>query len=199
MRNPIISSLMLLVLAGSVLGQHRIVKLNSSRVQGQGLRADSILVVWDDGEGRQRWSYVSLQGPVTFLTGDAPHTSPNKPSRFLSQDGPYVNYCYFTSSPEEGDTILGYQTALIQAGQWTVHYSREVGMALKVVTTKNYAVEISEAVSVDQQGNFDPRTVDLSGIEEAADRAEASGQRTYARQISRLVRRWQQAAANWPN
>jgi len=194
----IITTLMLLGFAGSALAQHRIVKLNSSQVQGQGLKADAILVAWDDGQGRQRWSYVSLQGPVKFGTGDAPHSSPNSPSRFLSQNGPYRNAHYFTSSREEGDTILGYQTALIQVGQSTVHYSGEVGMALKVLTAKDDTVEISEAVSVDAQGNFDPRTVDLNGVEQAAVSAEAAGQKDYARQIGRLVRRWQQAAANWP-
>jgi len=56
-------------------------------------------------------------------------------------------------------------------------------------------VEISEAMLVDQQADFDPRTVDLSGVEEAAVRAEAGGHKDYARQIWRLVRRWQQAAA----
>src|SRR5262249_14420430 len=193
MRKLIVASLMLLGSAGSALGQHRIVKLNSIHVQGQGLKADSITVVWDDGEGRHRWSSISLQGSVKFVTRDVPHPSPESPVRFLTQDGPYRDNLYRTFSPEEGDVILGHQTILIHTGTSAIHYSKDLRMDLKVVTSKDDAVSISEAVSVDQQGNFDPRTVDLSGVEEAAARAEAAGQKDSARQIWRLVRRWQKA------
>src|SRR5262249_54357269 len=198
MRKLILASLMLLGFAGWALAQQRIVKLNSSQLQGQGLKADSITVVWDDGEGRHRWSSISLQGPVKFVTRDVPHPSPESPVRFLTQDGPYRDNLYRTFSREEGEMILGHQTILIRAGRSAIHYCTELGLDLKVVTSKDDTVNISEAVSVDQQANFDPRTVDLSGVEEAAAGAEAAGQKDYARQIWRLARRWQKAAANWP-
>jgi hypothetical protein len=199
MRKLIITSLMLLGSAGSALGQHRVVKLNSSQVQGQAPKADSITVVWDDGEGRHRWSSISIQGPVQFVTRDITSMSPYSPVRYLTRDGSYRDIHYLTLSRENGDTILGYQTRLILAGPSQIHYSKDLGMDLKAVSTKDDTVEISEAASVDEQGNFDPGTVDLSAVEQAASSAEAAGHGDYAKQIRRLVRRWQKAAANWPN
>jgi len=200
----VIATLMLLRFAGSALGQHRIVKLNSSQVQGREPKANSITVIWDDGEGRHRRSSILIEGPVRFVTRDVPSPYPESPIRYLDGvDGSVAIFLsalpHFSFSQEEADTILGYQTALIQAGPTAIYYSKKLGTDLKtVIVTKDDAVETSQAVSIDQQADFDPRTVDLSAIEEAAAKAEAAGQGDYAKQIRRLIRRWERAAANWP-
>jgi hypothetical protein len=203
MRRFIIASLMLLGFAGSALGQHRIVKLNSSDVQGQEPKANSITVIWDDGESRCRFTSILSQGPAQFSGGDSLSWPPEAQTPLLIVDVPSKDYSvrYFaprleTEKTAPGDTILGHQTTLVKVGHSAIYYSRELDMALKIVTN---TVNISEAMLVDQQADFDPRTVDLSGVEEAAARAEAGGHKDYARQIWRLVRRWQQAAANWPS
>jgi hypothetical protein len=212
MRKLIVTTLVLLGFAGSALGQHRIIKLNSSQVQGQEPKANSITVIWDDGESRCRFTSILSQGPVQFSGGDRASLSPEALVPLFIVDSPSKDYSvrYFAPLAEtakaEGDTILGHQTALIKIGNVqsivrdlsTIHYSKELDIALKIVSTRDNTVNISEAMLVDQQTDFDPRTVDLSGVEEAAARAEAAGQKDYARQIWRLVRRWQQAAANWP-
>jgi len=202
MRKLIVTTLVLLGFAGSALGQHRIVKLNSSQVKGREPKANSITVVWDDGESRHRWSTISLEG--RFVTRDVLAPSPESPVRYLdSMDGSVAIFLsglpHFSFSQEEGDTILRYKTSLIKAGPTTVYYSKELGMDLKAVTSIDDTESVVEAVSIDQQADFDPRTIDFRGIEEAADRAEAGGHKDYARQIRRLVRRWQQAAAKWPS
>jgi len=98
MRKLIVTTLVLLGFDGLALGQHRIIKLNSSQVQGQEPKADSITVVWDDGEGRQRWSSVSIQGPVNLVTRDIPQMSPYSPVRYLTRDGEYREIHYLTLS-----------------------------------------------------------------------------------------------------
>lgn len=203
MRKLIITTLMLLGLAGSALGQHRILRLNSNQAQGQEPKAVSITVAWDDGEDRHRLSSILAQGPVQFFTRNTVSWPTHAQVPLLIVDTTSRDWWvrYYSSRLEtatrDGDTICGHQTAMIQTGQSAIHYSSELGMALKVVTKRDDKVEISEAVSVDEQVDFDPRTVELSGIEEAAAKAEAAGEKDYARQIWRLVRRWQQAAANW--
>src|SRR5262245_6650792 len=103
---------MLFGFAGSALGQHRIVKLNSRQVRGQEPKADSITVIWDDREGRHQWSSMSLEGPVQFVTQDILNLSPYSPVRYLTRDGSYRDIHYLTVSRKNGDTILGYQTSL---------------------------------------------------------------------------------------
>src|SRR5215470_15789031 len=92
MRKIIITSLMLLGFASSALAQHRIVKLNSSQVKGQGLKANSIYVEWDGGEGKCQFTSILSQGPVQFFGGDRTSLSPEAQVPLLIVNFPSKDY-----------------------------------------------------------------------------------------------------------
>jgi len=83
---------------------------------------------------------------------------------------------------------------LQQIGPTTVHYSEDLRIGLKAVSPEG----VTEVVLVDDQADFNPRTVDLGIFEQLAAKAEVDGQTLYAEQIRELAERWLKALSNLP-
>jgi hypothetical protein len=212
---------MLLLFSSMALAQgRRVVQITSVEGTSSGNQVDSVSVSWDDGAGKSQTAVLltrSGRDRFVFLPqGYIPRSrigGSTEASMVESVPVPRDTISGYdmilrpvtrdrrarsTSEPiaetRAGDTILGYETVIRMSGFWTVHWSEKLGMSLKAVTPGATV----EAILVDNQADFDLRTIDIGIFEQLAVKAEADGQKPYAEEIRDLIELWKKALSNLP-
>src|SRR5262252_381162 len=190
MRKLVVSAGMLLLFSSLVLAQsRRVVRITRAEGTAWGTQANSISVAWDDGAGKRQTAFVARDGQDRFIMFPTRATAPMVECipvprdtksgyrmiprlRPVTMDGHPKTAGEPTAELRAGDTILGYETVLQQIGPTTVHYSEDLRIGLKAVSPEG----VTEVVLVDDQADFNPRTVDLGIFEQLAAKAEVDGQ-----------------------
>jgi len=210
---------MLLLFSSLALAQgRRVVQITSIEGTTSGNQVDSVSVSWDDGAGKSQTAVLFTRiGRDRFVFLPQGYTP--RPRIGGSTDARMVESVPVprdtisgydmmlrpvtrdgrgrpTSEPipetRAGDTILGYETVIRESGLWTVHWSEKLGMSLKAVTPGATV----EAILVDDQADFDLRTIDIGIFEQLAVKAEADGQKPYVEEIRELIELWKKALSN---
>ena len=220
MRRAIITSGMLLLFSSLALAQgRRVVQITSVEGTAPGNQVDSVSVSWDDGAGKSQTAilfprngrdqfiflpqgYIPTQRPTARMAERGMVESVPVPRdtisgyemilRPVTSDGRAKPTSEPIPETRAGDTILGYETVIRNSGLWTVHWSEKLRMSLKAVTPGATV----EAILVDDQADFDLRTIDIGIFEHLAVKAEADGQKPYVEEIRELIELWKKALSN---
>ena len=215
MRRAIITSGMLLLFSSLAVAQgRRVVQITSVEGTAPGNQVDSVSVSWDDGAGKGQTAilfprngrdqfiflpqgYIPTQRPTARMVESVPVPRDTISGyemilRPVTRDGRAKPTSEPIPETRAGDTILGYETVIRKSGLWTVHWSEKLRMSLKAVTPGATV----EAILVDDQADFDLRTIDIGIFEQLAVKAEADGQKPYVEEIRDLIELWKKALSN---
>ena len=201
----------------ALVQRRRVVQITSVEGTASGNQIDSVSVSWDDGAGKSQTAvlftrngrfvflpqgYIPTQRPTARMVERGMVESVPVPRdtisgyemilRPVTRDGRAKPTSEPIPETRAGDTILGYETVIRNSGLWTVHWSEKLRMSLKAVTPGATV----EAILVDDQADFDLRTIDIGIFEQLAVKAEADGQKPYVEEIRDLIELWKKALSN---